>query len=204
MPYVCLTTTNNQVGLLDEQKEEGVEKKAREKKEDARVRTEVNTTNAVGRHCATRGLEADSEDEGKGSKGRLRAPHVPGSLGLHPPSGSALGKKLALVAPVRPEADRRGELKSGAPRARGAQGQEVTRERAFFVPFMDICRVDTPILKWVLNAQRSNFATQWGRLLQAAVDSRQEAAWSEFFVFPKCVLWSPARWGPSCQEGKRR
>ena len=194
MPYVCLGTTNNQVGLLDDsRKKRGGEKKAREKKEDARVRTEVNTTNAVGTHCATRGLEADSEDEGKGSKGRLRAPHVPGSLGLHPPSGSALGKKLALVAPVRP--DRKGELKSGAPRARGAQGQEVTRERAFFVPFMDICRVDTPMLKRVPNAQRSNFATQWGRLLQAAVDSRQEAAWSEFFVFPKCVLWSPARGG---------
>ena len=60
---------------------------------------------------------------------------------------------------------------------------------------MDICRVDTPMLKRVPNAQRSNFATQWGRLLQAAVDSKQEGAWSEFFVFPKCILWSPARGG---------
>ena len=78
----------------------GGEKKAREKKEDARVRTEVNTTNAVGTHCATRGLEADSEDEEKSSKSRLRAPVQ-----------MTLGKKRALVPPVRPEAGRRGGLK---------------------------------------------------------------------------------------------
>ncbi len=34
-----------------------------------------------------------------------------------------------------------------------------------------------------------------GKLLHAAVDKQQEAAWSEFFVFPKCILWSPVRGG---------
>jgi len=55
--------------------------------------------------------------------------------------------------------------------------------------------VDTPVLKRVTNSQRSNFATAWGRLLDAASDSKQEADWSDFFLFPKCILWSPERGG---------
>ena len=55
--------------------------------------------------------------------------------------------------------------------------------------------MDTPLIKRVPNSQRSNFATAWGRLLDAAVSSKQEAAWSEFFLFPKCILWAPSRGG---------
>jgi hypothetical protein len=67
--------------------------------------------------------------------------------------------------------------------------------RAFFVPLMDICKLDTPVLKRIPNSQRANFATTWGRLLDEATDKQQEADWSEFFLFPKCILWSPVRGG---------
>src|SRR5688500_6364939 len=50
-------------------------------------------------------------------------------------------------------------------------------------------------MKRVPNPQRSSFATVWGRLLDEAVDSRLESVWSEFFAFPKCVLWKPVRGG---------
>ena len=104
-----------------------------------------------------------------------------------------VGERKEVVE--RKEVGRRKAPQRGVQRPLGAQGQEVKCARAFFVPLMDICRIDTPVLKRVPNAQRSNFATTWGRLLQAAVDSKQEAAWSEFFVFPKCILWSPTRGG---------
>ena len=60
---------------------------------------------------------------------------------------------------------------------------------------MDICSLDTPLLKRVPNCQRSAFATVWGKLLDDAVFSKQLSSWSSFFMFPKSILWSPARGG---------
>lgn len=60
---------------------------------------------------------------------------------------------------------------------------------------MDICRLDTPLVKRVPNSQRSAFATVWASLLNEAVFSKQLGAWAEFFCFPKCILWTPTRGG---------
>jgi hypothetical protein len=89
------------------------------------------------------------------------------------------------------------QVGAGREKSNGGQGtsQDAKSSPAFFVPLMVICKVDTPVVKRVPNAQRSNFATAWGRLLDEAVVSTQEAAWSEFFLFPKCILWTPVRGG---------
>ena len=63
------------------------------------------------------------------------------------------------------------------------------------MPLMEICKVDTPLFKRIPTDEASNFATVWGRLLDEAVFSRSEAAWSEFFLFPKVILWAPPRGG---------
>ena len=81
------------------------------------------------------------------------------------------------------------------PKPSGPSGRLIPPRCTFFVPLMDICRVDTPVLKRVPNSQRSNFATAWGKILDEAVFSKQEAAWSEFFLFSKCILWTPVRGG---------
>ena len=60
---------------------------------------------------------------------------------------------------------------------------------------MDICRLDTPLMKKVPQSQRTAFASVWGKALDEAVRSGSEAAWSDFFILPKCILWSPARAG---------
>ena len=114
---------------------------------------------------------------------------------MAPPAGSALGKHLSLTAPARQVVVQAAVPRGGVQRARGSSGQEVKCGRAFFVPLMEICQTDVPMLKRVPGSLKSSFATAWGRLLQDAVDSRQEAAWSEFFVFPKVILWTPRRGG---------
>ena len=63
------------------------------------------------------------------------------------------------------------------------------------VTLMDICRLDTPLVKRIPNSQRSAFATAWGRLLDEAVHSGLQSNWTEFFMFPKCILWTPVRGG---------
>ena len=60
---------------------------------------------------------------------------------------------------------------------------------------MDICRLDTPLVKRVPNSQRAAFAREWGSLLDQAVHSGQIGNWTDFFIFPKCILWTPVRGG---------
>jgi hypothetical protein len=60
---------------------------------------------------------------------------------------------------------------------------------------MDICKLDTPLVKRIPNSQRSSFATTWGKLLDDAVHSGQMGPWTDFFMFPKCILWTPVRGG---------
>ena len=111
--------------------------------------------------------DIDSDDEEKGPKKRLRPPHVPGSQALVPPAGSVLSAQMPSGSVERKQVERKQVAqKSGGPRPRGALGHEVKCARSCFVPLMDICTVDTPLLKRIPNAQRSNFATAWGRLLQ--------------------------------------
>jgi hypothetical protein len=173
--------TNNQVVTLDSSKALREKKEEDEKGKEvgdgeggARERTE-DSKHLDGRH--THESDDGSDEEEKAPRARLRPSHVPGSLGLAPPSESALGKKLALgatPAPLLSQADRRkGGPKGMAQRPRGALGQEVKRARAFFVPLMDLCRVDVPLLQRIPNSQRSHFATAWGRRLQEAVDTKQ-------------------------------
>ena len=50
-------------------------------------------------------------------------------------------------------------------------------------------------MKRVPNCQRSAFATVWGKLLEDAVFTKQVSSWAAFFMFPKCILWSPTRGG---------
>ena len=105
---------------------------------------------------------------------KKREPHVAGTHGCEPPPGALLTSTLA-----RPEAL--------APEAKSA--------RSFTVPLMDICKLDTPVVKRIPQSQQSAFATVWGRLLRDAVASKQLGDWSDVFIFPKCVLWSPVRGG---------
>jgi len=65
----------------------------------------------------------------------------------------------------------------------------------FFVPLMQICKLATPLVKRVPQNEASQFATLWGKLLDVALFTRSESAWSDFFAFPKCILWSPIRGG---------
>ena len=60
---------------------------------------------------------------------------------------------------------------------------------------MDICRLDTPLLKRLPLSQKTLFASTWAKILDDAVLSGSEADWSSFFVFPKCILWAPVRAG---------
>ena len=60
---------------------------------------------------------------------------------------------------------------------------------------MDICKLDTPLVKRIPNSQRSAFATAWGRLLDEAVHNGQLSSWTDFFMYPKCILWTPIRGG---------
>jgi hypothetical protein len=66
---------------------------------------------------------------------------------------------------------------------------------ALLVPLMDIARLDTPLLKRVPTVAAARFATTWARLLDVAVESGSVQGWSDFFIFPKCMLWSPVRGG---------
>ena len=54
----------------------------------------------------------------------------------------------------------------------------------FEIDFMDICRIDTPLVKRIPNSQRSAFATVWGQLLSKHLTTRSEAAGWSLMRFP--------------------
>jgi hypothetical protein len=84
--------------------------------------------------------------------------HVPGAKKCEPPSQSLFSKKnCAPAASIVAHAVSVAEL------------EEKKSARAFSVPLMDICKIDTPLVKRIPNSQRSAFATSWGRLLDATV-----------------------------------
>lgn len=61
---------------------------------------------------------------------------------------------------------------------------------------MDICKLDTPLVKRVPNCQRAAFAREWGSLsLIRRFTPGQLGNWTDFFIFPKCTLWTPVRAG---------
>ena len=134
--------------------------------------------------------------------------HVPGDGKCQPPVQSLLAKKLALVVTVDDL-----EEKKGPPKRIAASAQHVpkvvspTEEKKLVPPsdekkavvrscaisLMDICRLDTPLVKRVPNSQRAAFAREWGSLLDQAVHSGQIGNWTDFFIFPKCIWGTPVR-----------
>ena len=76
-----------------------------------------------------------------------------------------------------------------------APTDETQVPRSSSVSLMDICKLDTPLVKRIPSSQRSAFATDWGRLLDQAVHSGQLSSWTDFFMYPMCILWTPVRGG---------
>ena len=121
---------------------------------------------------------------------KLRTRQVPESKGCVPPPQSRLASS---IREVRSRRHKELLVPRTTPFAQDAQTEE--KAHAFFVPLMDLCRVDTPLVKRVPNSQCSRFATMWGKLLSQAVADKSLGSWSEFFMFPKCILWTPVRGG---------
>ena len=65
-----------------------------------------------------------------------------------------------------------------------------------FVPLFEISKLALP------RPQLANFATHWGRLLNEAITVRSQTCWSEFFMFPKVILWAPMRGGRRISKTK--
>ena len=126
---------------------------------------------------------------------KLKRPiHVPGAGGCQPPAQSLLAKDLALAnVPFVSSADP--EEKQPTVISIPALPVEQKRVVRLSVPLMDICRLDTPLVKRIPSSQSSAFATAWGRLLDHAIESGQLGSWTDFFMFPKCILWTPVRGG---------
>ena len=107
------------------------------------------------------------------------------------PTEGRVRRKQALKAKIDSKSQQSKSLHAQI----ATEPNEIKADLSFFVPLMDMCRLNTPLLKRIPNSQRSAFATLWGRLLDEAVASKHVSKWCEFFMLPKCVLWSPARGG---------
>jgi hypothetical protein len=64
-----------------------------------------------------------------------------------------------------------------------------------FVPLLEICKLESPVLKMIPKPAASLFAKTWSSLLLRAVASKRESHWSDFFLFPRVVLLAPKRGG---------
>jgi hypothetical protein len=60
---------------------------------------------------------------------------------------------------------------------------------------LNICRLDTPMLRRIPRRASSAFAKKWADLLQEAMLVRTEITWARFLQFPKAVLLAPSRGG---------
>ena len=81
-------------------------------------------------------------------------------------------------------------------------GSNSSRDQTLFeIDFMDICRIDTRLVKRIPNSQRSAFATVWSQLLKQALDDKKRSSWAEFNAFPKLILSTLARGG--CRLSKK-
>ena len=172
----------------------------------------VRSSTVVSVACPVRSVEVEtkvrsSETERKrdseSGRGRsttkskkLRAHQIPESKGCVPPPQSLLAARVPGIREVRSR--RHKELL--APRVALDQCEE--KAHTFFVPLMDLCRVDTPLVKRVPNSQCSRFATMWGKLLSQAVADKSLGSWSEFFMFPKCLVDACSRRQTNRQEGQ--
>ena len=120
---------------------------------------------------------ADREEEKKGSKAIKPEPNP---------------EEAKRAGPDRAKASSRSEHRDAAPHEPG-------RGKNFHVlSLMQICRLDTPLVKRVPNSARSLFFQTWGKLLHTAMfaeKERQYPAWCEWAMFHKAVLWTPPRGG---------
>ena len=123
--------------------------------------------------------------------------HVPGEKKCQPPVESALGKKLvaSLPVPIAPSVAKPVPETKAPTEAKSSVSESNQVHRSLSVSLMDICKLDTPLVKRIPNSQRSAFATAWGRLLDEAVHNGQLSSWTDFFMYPKCILWTPIRGG---------
>ena len=159
-------------GVERGERETGVEEKKgeaeEEKKGGGRTAHPANTTHP-------RKLDNNSDSEGDVDERKRRPRHVPGAKGTVPPPQSALAKKFAASSVSLGAVSQQPECKSGPARPRAAAsaapGRPVplgeSKHPRLLVTLMEICKVDTPIIKRVPNAQRSNFASFWGLRFQS-------------------------------------
>src|SRR6185437_656794 len=121
------------------------------------------------------------------SESKLELPgRLPGKLRRrmkHTPNPQAVPPRHSSLPPRPP------------PNDPGPPEPLVATPRSNFVPLMNICRLDTPLMKRLPQSQRTSFACVWARCLEAALRSGFESDWSDFFILPRCILWSPARAG---------
>ena len=121
------------------------------------------------------------------SESKLELPgRLPGKLRRrmkHTPNPQAVPPRHSSLPPRPP------------PNDPGPPEPLVATPRSQFVPLMEICRLDTPLMKRLPQSQRTSFACVWARCLEAALRSGFESDWSDFFILPRCILWSPARAG---------
>ena len=153
------------------------------------------------------GVKKQAIPDSPPQRNRLKHPiHVPGDGKCQPPAQSLLARKLALsdIAPSAVSLEEKKassavpteEKRSAQPVAKVALSEEKKAvARSCSISLMDICRLDTPLVKRVPNSQRAAFAREWGSLLDQAVHSGQVGNWTDFFIFPKCILWTPVRGG---------
>jgi hypothetical protein len=80
-------------------------------------------------------------------------------------------------------------------KVRTEQCEKKGDQTLFELDFMDICRLDTPLVKRIPNSQRSVFSTVWGQLLKQALDDKKYSSWAEFNAFPKLILSTLERGG---------
>ena len=153
---------------------------------------------------AERGVRGDSKaceskretrlEDPEGHRKR-RGPHVPGAKVVDLPAGSLLVRGRAVLSRAVDAASRLQRFLRPNNELFEPPAPEEVSARTFSVPLMDICLVDAPLVKRVPGSQAGMFAQVWGRLLEKAVASKLVGDWSDFFIFPKCILWVPVRGG---------
>jgi hypothetical protein len=134
------------------------------------------------------GKDVRTESEEKERK--KRPLQVPGSVQVELPESAVLGPGLSMLSHAPPAAT---PVTPCVPVS--VSSPQVPDVARLNIKLYDICKLSTPMVKRVPNNQRSAFATEWGRLLKQALDEESEVSWSEFFTFPRCMLWSPKRGG---------
>ena len=76
----------------------------------------------------------------------------------------------------------KGESGTGRGIVEKSESKRAAGSEPFEIDFMDICRIDTLLVKRIPNSQRSAYATVWGQLLKQALDDKKCSSWVDFNV----------------------